>query len=51
MRGWIFIPECANGAYYTGSTNNLELRFQQPKRGEVANFTKKPPTQIQIPLL
>lgn len=33
--------ECGNGAYYTGSTNNLELRLQQHQKGEGANFTKK----------
>lgn len=35
------ILECGNGAYYTGSTNNLELRLQQHQKGEGANFTKK----------
>ena len=37
----MYILECANGAYYTGSTNNLELRLQQHQNGEGANFTKK----------
>ena len=37
----MYILECANGAYYTGSTNNLELRLQQHENGEGANFTKK----------
>jgi putative endonuclease len=41
MKGWMYILECANGAYYTGSTNNLELRLQQHQQGEGANFTKK----------
>jgi putative endonuclease len=40
-KGWMYILECSNGAYYTGSTNNLELRMQQHQNGEGANFTKK----------
>ncbi len=32
---------CADGSYYTGSTNNLELRMAQHKNGEGANHTKK----------
>ncbi len=41
MEGWMYILECANGSYYTGSTNNLELRLQQHQNGEGANHTKK----------
>ncbi len=37
----MYILECSNGMYYTGSTNNLELRLQQHQNGEGANFTKK----------
>lgn len=40
-KGWMYILECSNGAYYTGSTNNLELRIRQHQNGEGANFTKK----------
>ncbi len=40
-KGWMYILECGNGAYYTGSTNNLDLRMQQHQAGEGANFTKK----------
>jgi putative endonuclease len=50
MIGWMYILECASGAYYTGSTNNLELWLQQHQHGEGVNFTKKPPIQILIPL-
>jgi putative endonuclease len=32
---------CSNGAYYTGSTKDLELRIQQHQSGNGANFTKK----------
>ena len=41
MRGYTYILLCANGAYYTGSTNDLERRLEQHHRGEGANFTRK----------
>lgn len=41
MRGWMYILECSDGSYYTGSTNNLELRLSQHQNGEGANHTKK----------
>jgi putative endonuclease len=41
MKGWMYILECADGSYYTGSTNNLEMRLAQHQRGEGANYTKK----------
>ncbi len=41
MKGWMYILECANGSYYTGSTNNLPLRIEQHQNGEGANYTKK----------
>jgi putative endonuclease len=41
VRGWIYILECSDGTYYTGSTNNLDLRFLQHQNGEGANHTKK----------
>ncbi len=37
----MYILECADGSYYTGSTKNLELRIAQHKAGEGANHTKK----------
>jgi len=40
-KGWMYILECADGSYYTGSTNNLERRFAQHQAGEGANHTKK----------
>lgn len=41
VRGWMYILECTDGSYYTGSTNNLERRFQQHQAGEGANHIKK----------
>ena len=40
-KGWMYILACADGSYYTGSTNNLELRFAQHQAGDGANHTKK----------
>jgi len=41
MKGWMYILECIDGSYYTGSTNNLEFRLAQHQAGEGANHTKK----------
>jgi predicted GIY-YIG superfamily endonuclease len=41
MKGYMYILECNDGSYYTGSTNNLELRLLQHQNGEGANHTKK----------
>ena len=40
MKGWMYILECSDGSYYTGSTNNLELRLLQHQAGTGANHTK-----------
>jgi putative endonuclease len=37
----MYILQCADGSYYTGSTTNLELRLAQHQAGEGANHTKK----------
>jgi len=41
MKGYMYILECTDGTYYTGSTNNLELRLTQHQNGIGANHTKK----------
>jgi len=41
MKGWTYILLCADGSYYTGSTNDLERRIQQHQSGEGSNHTKK----------
>jgi putative endonuclease len=41
MEGYMYILECCDGSYYTGSTNDLELRLQQHQNGEGANHTRK----------
>ena len=47
MLGYMYILECSNGKYYTGSTNDLEKRLDEHWNGEGANFTKKhPPVKL-----
>ena len=41
MNGYLYILECADGSYYTGSTSNLELRVKQHQEGIGANHTRK----------
>jgi superfamily II DNA or RNA helicase len=37
--GFMYILQCADGSFYTGSTKELSLRIEQHKNGEGANFT------------
>ena len=37
----MYILECSDGSYYTGSTNNLNQRMLQHQSGEGANHTRK----------
>jgi putative endonuclease len=39
--GYMYILECSNGSYYTGSTKYLDLRIRQHQTGQGANHTKK----------
>ncbi len=41
MKGYMYILECVDGSYYTGSTNDLDLRMQQHNNGEGSNHTRK----------
>jgi putative endonuclease len=41
MKGYMYILECNDGSYYTGSTTNLDIRIDQHNAGEGANHTKK----------
>jgi putative endonuclease len=41
MKGYMYILECADGTYYTGSTIDIERRILQHQRGEGANHTKR----------
>jgi putative endonuclease len=41
MKGYMYILECADGSFYTGSIIDLERRINEHKRGEGANYTSK----------
>jgi putative endonuclease len=38
---FMYILECSDGTFYTGSTWNLEKRLEEHKKGQGANYTKK----------
>ena len=39
--GYLYILECSDGTYYTGSTVDLEYRIQQHQAGEGSIYTRK----------
>ncbi len=36
---WVYILHCADDSYYTGHTDNLEIRIAQHQAGECAGYT------------
>jgi len=40
VRAWLYILKCADGSYYTGSTNNLLLRLAEHHAGEGSAYTR-----------
>ena len=38
---YMYVLECADGSYYTGSTVDLDKRLAEHKAGEGANHTRK----------
>ena len=40
-KGYMYILECSDGTYYTGSTKDLKRRLLQHQSGEGANYTAK----------
>jgi putative endonuclease len=38
---YLYILECADGSFYTGSTRDLSYRLWQHQQGLGANYTKK----------
>ncbi len=41
MKGFLYILECSDASYYTGSTIDLEKRLKEHNNGSGANHTKK----------
>jgi putative endonuclease len=40
-KGYMYILECYDGSFYTGSTIDLDERMRQHQKGRGANHTKK----------
>jgi len=40
-KAWVYILQCADGSYYTGKTQNLELRIAQHQNGTYIGYTIK----------
>lgn len=40
MKGFMYILECSDGTYYTGSANDIERRLEQHRLGYGAVYTK-----------
>lgn len=41
MKGYIYILRCCDNSYYVGSTNSIDLRFNQHQNGYGAIYTEK----------
>ncbi len=39
MAFWVYMLRCADGSYYTGHTDNLELRLAQHHSGDLPGYT------------
>ncbi|MBI4218178.1 MAG: GIY-YIG nuclease family protein [Elusimicrobia bacterium] len=39
MSFYVYILKCADGSYYTGHTDSMELRLAQHNRGEIPGYT------------
>ncbi len=48
MAFWVYILKCSDGSYYTGHTENLELRISQHQQGTVAAYTS---TRLPVELV
>ena len=48
MTFWLYILQCGDGSYYTGHTDNLELRMAQHDQGTFQGYTetRKPLTLV-----
>jgi putative endonuclease len=41
MSFWVYILRCADNSYYTGHTDNLEIRFAEHNAGTCGGYTLK----------
>ena len=47
-KGYMYILECSDGSYYTGSTTDIEKRLAEHQAGEGANYTR---TRLPVKLV
>ena len=40
MSCWVYILRCADRSYYTGHTDDLELRISKHQAGEIVGYTQ-----------
>ncbi len=48
MAFWVYILQCADGSYYTGHTENLELRVAQHNQKVISGYTS---TRLPVKLV
>ncbi|MFT6845113.1 MAG: putative endonuclease [Flavobacteriales bacterium] len=41
MAGFVYILECSNGSFYTGSTKNISVRLTEHQEGRGSRYTEK----------
>lgn len=41
MKGYLYILECSDGTFYTGSTNDIDRRIAEHQSGIGSNYTSK----------
>jgi predicted GIY-YIG superfamily endonuclease len=41
MQFWVYILRCSDGSYYTGHTDNIDVRLAQHQRGEGGDWTSR----------
>ena len=46
MPAWVYILECADGAYYTGATTQLEHRLNQHHLGQIGYTSRRKPIRF-----
>ena len=48
MAFWVYMLRCSDGSFYTGHTDNLELRLAQHETGEIGGYTS---TRLPVELM
>jgi predicted GIY-YIG superfamily endonuclease len=41
MSFWVYILQCSDGSYYTGHTDDLEIRITAHQQGTLSGYTAK----------